>query len=143
MTSFTSRYGDPAVDYLGAHIWGHCRHTATVVSVAGRVDSANLAVVTESTLRFISPGSPFVLDVSGLTRMTPDTERLLDAVDDRCRQAGVDWALVAVDSTAAGGAPASARGCLLARSVAEAENHFDDGIRNRRRGPFPLLRHTA
>ena len=39
MTSFTSRYGNPARDFKGAHVWAHCRHGATVVAVSGRVDA--------------------------------------------------------------------------------------------------------
>ena len=51
MTSFTSRYGNPARDFKGAHIWAHCRHGATVVAISGRVDAGNVERITESVLR--------------------------------------------------------------------------------------------
>jgi len=43
MTSFTSRYGDPAAEHSGAHLWAHRRHGATVIAVRGRIDAEWLA----------------------------------------------------------------------------------------------------
>ena len=37
MTSFTSRYGNPAIDCGGAHLWAHERHGCVVLAVSGRV----------------------------------------------------------------------------------------------------------
>ncbi len=94
MTSFTSRYGNPARDFKGAHIWAHCRHGATVVAVSGRVDAGNVEQIIESVLRPVTAGSRLVLDLTGVTAFTPKATGLLRAVDERCMTAGVEWALV-------------------------------------------------
>lgn len=85
MTSFTSRYGNPARDFKGAHIWAHCRHGATVVAVSGRVDAGNVEQIIESVLRPVAAGSRLVLDLTGVTAFTPKATGLLRAVDERCR----------------------------------------------------------
>ena len=84
MTSFTSRYGNPAVDHKGAHLWAYRRHGATVVAVRGRLDAGNVARVTDSALRFIAADSRIVLDLSAVSAFTPRALRLIDAVDQRC-----------------------------------------------------------
>lgn len=141
MTSFTSRYGNPADDYRGAHIWTHCRHSTTVVAVAGKVDAANVGHITDHVARFIASGTPLVLDLSGVTAFSPDAAPLLEAIDRQCAAAGVQWALVAgepVTRYLAAGAE-----YLLAGSVTEAEQRFDDAILARRRGLLPLFAKSA
>ena len=83
MTSFTSRYGNPAVDHKGAHMWAFRRHGATVVAVRGRVDATNIDRVTDYATRFISTDSRLVLDLTEVTGFTPRAHRLIDAVDER------------------------------------------------------------
>lgn len=140
MTSFTTRYGDPAVDYKGAHLWGHSRHAGTVVSIGGRLDAWNVDLVTGTTLHYVADDSPFVLDLSAVSEFTPAAIRLITAVADRCAQTGVLWALVA-------SAAVSRRGGLtgypVASSVAEAEHLFDEILLGRRRGLASLHRRTA
>ena len=80
MTSFTSRYGNPAVDHKGAHLWAYRRHGATVVVVRGRVDAANVARVSEYAVRFIAADSRLVLDLSAVSTFTARGLQLLDAV---------------------------------------------------------------
>ena len=142
MTSFTSRYGNPAADYQGAHIRGHSRHGATVVTVSGRIDARNLGPISDYVARFVLSDTLFVLDLSGVTAFTPKPADLLDAVDERCEAAGVSWALV----------PGEVVTRRLGRriqtlpvidSVAEAEHQFDDAVLRRRRMLLPLLRKTA
>ena len=98
MTSFSSRYGNPAVDYDGAHIRPHFRHGATVVSVSGRIDASNVDRVSDHARRFVMADKPFVLDLSGVTSFAPQAFRLLSAVDDKCLTVGVEWAMVAGDA---------------------------------------------
>lgn len=144
MTTFTSRYGNPAVDYKGAHMWACRRHGATVVSVRGRVDAANIARVSDYVTRFITTDSRLVLDLSEVTGFTPRAQRLIDDVDARCALVGVDWALVP-------GQAAERRlrsrsdfaGLPVIDSVAAAEHQFDEAILLRRRFLLPLLRRTA
>ena len=94
MTSFTSRYGNPAVDYKGAHVRAHFRHAATGVAISGRVDASNADWVAECVNRFVLADKPFVLDLTGVDACTPQAVRLLFEVDDRCNTSEVDWAVV-------------------------------------------------
>ncbi|MEI6251530.1 MAG: STAS domain-containing protein [Mycobacteriaceae bacterium] len=142
MTSFTSRYGNPARDYKGAHIWAHCRHGATVVAISGRVDAHNVSRITESALRAVAAGSRLVLDLTGVTAFTPRGTGLLSAIDERCLAAGVDWALVPSEAVARRLRAESVPMPVIA-SVAQAEHHFDDEILRRRGGLLPFLRRTA
>ena len=144
MTSFTSRYGNPAVDYKGAHVRAHFRHVATVAAISGRIDASNVDQVTDYVARFVLADKPFVLDLSGVDSFTPQAVRLLFAVDERCGVVGVDWAVV--------GSDAVTRRLRIRNndvlfpvvaSVAEAEHEFDDAILNRRRFLLPLLSKTA
>jgi anti-anti-sigma regulatory factor len=144
MTSFTSRYGNPAVDHKGAHLWAYRRHGATVVAVRGRIDAANLNRVTDYVVRFIAADSRLVLDLSEVTGFTPRATQLINTVDKRCALVGIDWALVPgaavvrrlrTDSGAAG--------LPVIDSVAEAEHQFDEAILKRRRFLVSLLGRTA
>jgi hypothetical protein len=141
MTSFTSRYGNPAVDFHGAHIRAHRRHGATVVTVGGRVDARNLDRVSEYVTRFVLADTPFVLDLGAVTTFTPRAVDLLDAVDAHCTATRVAWALVPGDVVAS---RLGARADLpVVATVAEAEHQFDEAVLKRRRLLLPLLRKTA
>lgn len=140
MSSFTSRYGNPADDYKGAHIWARCRHNATVVAVGGRLDARNIDHVIERSVRVARPDAPLVLDLTGITSFSPAAVRLLTAVDDHCTALGVQWALVAGDAVARRIQHAD---FPMLNTVAEAEHAFDDALLRRRRMLLPLLRKTA
>lgn len=145
MTSFTSRYGDPAVDYRGAHMWAHVRHTAKVVDVAGRVDAANVDGVIDFVLQSVAADAPFVLDLGAVSTFTPAAVRLLNAVENHCAQSGGKWALVASDAVTRRLRVGIGNGVRYPffNSTVGAEHHFDDDILARRRGVWPLLSHTA
>ena len=140
MSSFTSRYGNPADDYKGAHIWARCRHNATVVAVGGRIDARNVDHVIERSVRVVRPDAPFVLDLTGTTSFSPAAIRLLTAVDEHCTALGVQWALVAGDAV---GRRIKHADFPMLETVAEAEHAFDDALLHRRRMLLPLLRKTA
>lgn len=142
MTSFTSRYGNPAQDFKGAHVWAHCRHGSTVVAVSGRVDAGNVTLISESALRAVPTDSRFVLDLTGVTAFTPRATTLLNAVDERCLGIGIEWALVPSQAVTRRLQSEDVPMPVIA-SVAEAEHRFDDEIRRRRGGVFPFLRRTA
>lgn len=142
MTSFTSRYGNPAVDHKGVHLWAYCRHGATVVAVRGRVDAGNVALVTDYAERFAAADTRLVLDLSGVTAFTPRAMALLDTVDARCAAAGVDWALVPGDAVARR-LRTRAEDLPILESVAAAEHQFDEAVLKRRSFLLPLLRRTA
>ena len=144
MTSFTSRYGNPAVDHKGAHLWAYRRHGATVVVVRGRVDAANVARVSEYAVRFIAADSRLVLDLSEASTFTARGLQLIDAVEDRCAVTGVDWALVPGEAVVRRLRPRTEYvGLPVIDSVAAAEHQFDEAIMRRRRFLLPLMRRTA
>jgi anti-anti-sigma regulatory factor len=144
MTSFTSRYGNPAVDHKGAHLWACRRHGATIVAIRGRVDAGNVARVTDYAVRPIAADSRMILDLSEVTAFTPRGMELLTTVDDRCAAAGVDWALVPSEAVARRLRARSETADLpIIATVAEAEHQFDEAILKRRRFLIPLLRRTA
>jgi len=142
MTSFTSRYGNPAVDHKGAHLWAYCRHGATVVAARGRIDAGNVAQVTDYAARFIAADTRIVLDLSEVTAFTPRAMALLDSVDARCAAAGVDWALVPGEAVTRRLRARTDEFPIL-DSVAAAEHQFDEAVLKRRRFLLPLLRRTA
>jgi hypothetical protein len=142
MTSFTSRYGNPAVDHKGVHLWAYCRHGATVVAVRGRVDAGNVALVTDYAVRFAAADSRLVLDLSEVSAFTPRAMALLDTVGARCDAAGVDWALVPGDAVTRR-LGTRAEGLPILQSVAAAEHQFDEAVLRRRHFLLPLLRRTA
>ncbi|AFM15143.1 anti-anti-sigma regulatory factor (antagonist of anti-sigma factor) [Mycolicibacterium chubuense NBB4] len=134
-------YGNPTFDCGGAEIRAHCRQLATVVTVRGALNDANVECATQYVRRFILAEKPFVLDLSDITSFAGEALSLLFAVDDVCAAAGVEWSMVpsrSVEQTLhdydiefAG-----------AGSVPEALNHFADAMVARRQ-LLPLLTKTA
>ncbi len=64
-------YGNPAFDCDGAQIRACSRQLATVVTVTGDLDDANLEKVSQYTKRFVLREKPVVLDLSGVSSATP------------------------------------------------------------------------
>ena len=144
MTSFTSRYGDPAVDHKGAHLWAYRRHGVTVVAVRGRIDAANAERVRDYAVRFVAADSRLVVDLSAVSTFTPRGLSVLDAVEERCALAGVDWTLVPGDAVSRRLRTRAEYAALpVIDSVAAAEHQFDEAILRRRRFLLPLLGRTA
>jgi len=134
-------YGNPTFNCGGAEIHAHCRQLATVVTIKGELDGANVAHATAYARRFVLAEKPYVLNLSDVTSLDGEALSLLFAIDDACIAAGVEWSLVAsraveqtlhaydIDFDAAG-------------SVPEALNHFADAMVARRQ-LLPLLTKTA
>lgn len=131
-------------DCDGAAVRAQCRHLATVVTITGAIDSANVDHVIEYAQRFNLPDKPFVLDLSGLETFAPQAVRLLYSVDAACSEAGLDWAVI----------PSQAVSLTLlvthedasfptAATVHEALQFFADATSARRRLLLPLLTKTA
>lgn len=140
----TPRYGKPTFDCDGAQVRAQCRHLATVVTISGAIDAMNVDRVGEYSRHFVLPDKPIVLDLTGVDCLAAQGVRFLYSVDDACRAAGVEWALVA--------SPAVARVLGIAGdesmfpivdSVREALHCFADVISARRRMLLPLLTKTA
>jgi anti-anti-sigma regulatory factor len=134
-------YGNPTFDCDGAEIRAHCRQLATVVTIKGGLDDANVERATRYTRRFILAEKPFVLDVSDVTSFSREALSLLFTVDDLCVAAGVDWSLITSRSV-----EQALRDCdiefVSAGSVPEALNHFADAMVARRQ-LLPLLTKSA
>jgi anti-anti-sigma regulatory factor len=134
-------YGNPTYECGGAQIRAHCRHLATVVTIAGVIDDTNLDRVTQRITRFILDDRAFVLDVSGVNSFSSQSISLLCAVDDACCAAGVEWSLITSPAVERAmhdvhiAIPATA-------SVPDALHHFAD-VRDERRRLLPLLGKTA
>lgn len=134
-------YGNPAFDCDGAQIRAHSRQLATVVSVSGVLDDANLDRVSQHTKRFVIREKPVILDLSGVSSASPHIVSLLYDIDDACTSAGVEWSVVVSKSVR--------RALRLADievpadpSVADALHHFADEMLERRR-LLPLLTKSA
>jgi anti-anti-sigma factor len=136
-------YGNRSFDCAGARIRALCRQLATVVTIEGEIDGANVDRVSEYIRRFILAEKSFVLDLSTLNSLSPQGISLLQTVDDYCFTAAVEWSLVAgepvkqVLRTLGDQAPFP-----IMSSVHEALHHFSDLMLERRR-LLPLLSKTA
>jgi anti-anti-sigma regulatory factor len=141
MTDF--RYGNPSLDCEHAEVSALCRQLATVVSVSGELDSANIDRVTNYATRYVLCEKPFVLDLSGVESCSDRTISILYAVDDASYEAGVEWAVVAspavIDVLSHYGNPADFH---TVDSVPEALHHFADATARRRR-LMPILTKSA
>lgn len=140
----TAASGRSASGCNGAQIRAQYRHLATVVTVSGAIDSENVDQVSRYSRRFIMQDKPFVLDLRGVDYFAPQGVAFLHQVDEDCRMAGLEWALVVgpmvgrvlriVDEETT---------FCVAASVHAALNTFADDISARRRLLLPLLSKTA
>ncbi|RAV18416.1 anti-anti-sigma factor [Mycolicibacterium sp. GF69] len=130
-------YGNPTFDCAGAQLHAVCRQLATVVTVDGVIDDANIERVTALARRFVLAEKPFVLDLSGVSSCGGQVVSLMYDIDDCCFHAGVAWSVVTSDAVARvlSGAGVSVP---VAESVPDALNRFADSIDQRRR-LLPLL----
>jgi anti-anti-sigma regulatory factor len=136
-------YGNPAYDCDGAQIRACSRQLATVVTITGDLNDANLDKVSQYAKRFVLREKPVVLDLSGVSSATPHTISLLCELDDACCAAGVEWSLVGNQSVSGAVRAYDDRVELpTVPSVADALNHFADAMMERRR-LLPLLTKSA
>jgi anti-anti-sigma regulatory factor len=136
-------YGNPPFDCDGAQIRACSRQLATVVTVTGDIDDANLEKVSQYTKRFVLREKPVVLDLSGVSSATPHIVSVLCDVDDACSAAGVEWSLIASQPVTRAVRIFDDRVELpTVESVADALHNFADAILERRR-LLPLLTKSA
>jgi anti-anti-sigma regulatory factor len=126
----------------GAQVRAHCRHLAIVVTVAGRIDAFNVKQVSQRVRRFVLANDRVVLDLSDVSSFTTEALALLDALDDECRMAGVDWTLVAGHAVSEL-VEEHRDAVFLAASVPEALHNFADMIAKRRQLLLPLIKKSA
>lgn len=130
-------YGNPAFDCAGAQIHAVCRQLATVVTVDGVIDDANVERVTALAMRFVLAEKPFVLNLSAVNSMSPQCVSLLSAVDERCFNIGVEWSLIA-SGPVRRLVVAAGMDVPMAESVPDALQQFAESLEERRR-LLPLL----
>jgi anti-anti-sigma regulatory factor len=136
-------YGNPAFDCGGAQIRACSRQLATVVTVTGDIDDANLDQVSQYTKRFVLREKPVVLDLSGVSSATPHIVSLLCDIDDACGAAGVEWSVIASQPVSRAVRMFDERIEMpTVESVPDALHHFADALLERRR-LLPLLTKTA
>jgi anti-anti-sigma factor len=92
---FTPHSGRYALDCSGAQMRAHCQGQATVVIVTGDVDATNIDQFSDYTRRFVGEAPGLVLDLSEVDFLCAKGISVLIALDDDCRTAGTQWAIVA------------------------------------------------
>ena len=136
-------YANTPFDCDGAQIRACSRQLATVVTVTGDLDDANLDRVSQYTKRFVLREKPVVLDLGGVSSATPQIISLLCEMDDACSAAGVDWSVIASQPvTRAVRAFDDRLELPTVVTVADALNQFADAMMERRR-LLPLLTKSA
>ncbi len=144
-SGYRPRYANRALECGRAQIRAQCRHLATVVTVSGTIDAANIEKVSEYSRRIILAEMPFILDLSGVRSFDSKALSVLYAVDDACSTTGVEWALIPGDAVKRV-LPEGVDGEPLfptAASVPEALHYFADLISTRRQMMLPLLHKSA
>jgi anti-anti-sigma regulatory factor len=139
-----TRRGNGTLDCDGAQIRAYCHHLATVVTIRGVIDAANVDWVGAYILRFTLGSDPVVLDLSDLSHFAAEGVSLLRSFDDDCRAAGVEWTLVAgpaISELLDDGRDQDE--FPMTRSVREALHNLADAIASRRQLVLPLIRKTA
>ncbi len=136
-------YANTPFDCDGAQIRACSRQLATVVTVTGVLDDANIDRVSQYTKRFVLREKPVVLDLSAVSSATPHVVSLLCNIDDACSAAGVDWSLIASQPVTRAVRIFDDRLELpTVATVADALNQFADAMLERRR-LLPLLTKSA
>jgi anti-anti-sigma factor len=144
IANVATRRGNGTFDCDGAQIRAYCHHLATVVTIRGVIDAANVDWVGAYILRFILGSNPVVLDLSDVSHFAAAGISLLRGFDEECRAAGVEWTLVAgpaVSELLDHGRDEDA--FPMTRSVRGALHDLADAIASRRRLVLPLIKKTA
>jgi anti-anti-sigma regulatory factor len=135
-------YGNPGVDCGGAEFRAQSRHLATLFTIGGAIDAKNVDSLYAHGGSLVLSDTALVLDLSGVTSFAAEGVALLSRVDEACRVARIEWALVASRAVS------DRLGCYderypFASSVSEALHRFAVGIFARRRALLPILTNTA
>jgi anti-anti-sigma factor len=91
---FTSQSGSCTVHCNGAQMRAHRRDQVTVVKVAGDIDAVNIDRFYDYTRRFVEEAPGLILDLSGVDFLCASGISVLIMLDDACRTAGTQWAIV-------------------------------------------------
>lgn len=135
-------YGNPAIPCGGAELTAQSRHLATLLTISGDVDGANVESLLARSRCLVFSDTGFVLDLSGVSSFAAEGTHLIARIDDACRAAGIEWALVASRAVADRLATTDAL-YPLAASVPDALHRFADRIFDRRNRLLPFLTKSA
>jgi anti-anti-sigma regulatory factor len=142
--AMTATITTSAFDCGRAQIRPHCRHLATVVTIDGDIDGANVDQVISCARRFVLAKEPLVFDMSNVNSFAVEGVSLVRIIAEDCRTAGVEWILVPSPAVADVLCDADNDALFpVARSVHEALHDFADVIDRRRQLLLPLVRKTA
>ncbi|BBY27605.1 STAS domain-containing protein [Mycolicibacterium sediminis] len=137
------RYGNPTIDCKGAEVHTLCKQLASVMTVSGFIDQTNVECLSDRARHCVIPEKAFVLDLTGVESFAKAGIALLDAIDDACFAAGVEWSLVAGEAlTHILRVHAQDPDLPVAHSVPEALHHFSD-VADERRRLLPMLTKSA
>lgn len=137
------RYGNPAIDCKGAEVHVLCRQLASVMSITGSVNGTNAECLGDQARHCVIPEKSFVLDLTDVDEFTAAGVTLLDAIDQACADAGVEWSLVAGEAVAHVLRVHTGDPLLpISRTVPEALHHFSD-VADERRRLLPILTKSA
>jgi anti-anti-sigma regulatory factor len=137
------RYGNPTVECGGAELRAQCRQLATVVTISGCIEDANVDALIERVGHYVLAEKPLILDLAEVRAFAAHGVLLLEAVDELCTAAGVEWSLVTSQSVLrALRLRGDHNAYLTSDSVPEALHHFSDVMSERRR-LLPLLGKSA
>ncbi|MBS9532756.1 STAS domain-containing protein [Mycobacterium sp. M1] len=90
----TRTSANPTIECGTAQLRAHYRHLATVVTIRGQIDAANVDQLSEQARRFVLAKEPLVVDLRGVTEFTAAGIWLLCVLDGDCRTAGIEWTLI-------------------------------------------------
>ncbi|MGK2882588.1 MAG: STAS domain-containing protein [Mycobacterium sp.] len=134
---------NPALDCGAAHVRAQCRHLGTVVTISGRVETNNVALVSQRVRRFVLTEKPVIVDLSDVESGGQHVISLLRDLQFECDTKTVDWCIIANDQVAEAIWRCGMQDDVpMARSVPEALKSFGDAV-NARRRLLPILTKTA
>nr|WP_246216778.1 STAS domain-containing protein [Mycobacterium botniense] len=114
------------------------------MTIEGTIDAGNIDRVTDYIRQCSLVKNAVVLDLSGVTSFDPSAISMLYVLDDSCRAAGVEWALVpSLHVLDVLGSTGHETVFPLTHSAREALHNFADMISRRRELLLPLIKKTA
>jgi hypothetical protein len=143
ITGATRSNAGRAVEFSGAQVRARCHHAATVVTLTGSVNSANIEQIASYCGRLTLAGKPMVLDMAGAVGSCALGVRLVNILDAQCSNAGVELVVVAGDALLDQLDSACSGSVSVESSVPAALTYFADGLRTRRQMLLPLFAKTA
>ncbi len=91
---FTAHSGGSTVHCNGAQMRAHRRELVTVVRVTGDIDATNIDRFRDYTHRFVAEAPGLILDLSEVDFLCAEGISVLIMLDNECRSAGTQWAIV-------------------------------------------------